>query len=213
MCSQTSRREISLGFTDERVPEGQHICYIYNDDTERRRVMARYLESGMLAGEKLLYLVDVMTPDEMLDCLEELGVDARTKGRDLTMAEAASTYCPSGPFQPDEMIALARDFYTAAVGEGCAGARATGEMSWCLEDGRAEPGALMEYEARLNSLLAEHPCTACCQYDARRFDGGTILDVLSVHPVMIVNGQLVQNPCYVEPEVFLEKLRARAGRG
>jgi hypothetical protein len=36
------------------------------------------------------------------------------------------------------------------------------------------------------------------------------MDVLNVHPVMIVRGQLVKNPYFVEPAVFLEKLKARA---
>ena len=35
------------------------------------------------------------------------------------------------------------------------------------------------------------------------------MDVLSVHPVMIVRGQLVKNPYYIEPTIFLEKLKAR----
>ena len=32
------------------------------------------------------------------------------------------------------------------------------------------------------------------------------MDVLNVHPVMIVRGQLVKNPYYIEPELFLERL-------
>jgi hypothetical protein len=54
-----------------------------------------------------------------------------------------------------------------------------------------------------------YPYTACCQYDARRFDGETIMDVLSVHPVMIVRGQLVKNPYYIEPEIFLSEYATR----
>lgn len=209
MC-KAHPRLISLGFTDERVTEGQHVCYIYNDDIERRRVMAKYLESGMLEGEKLLYLVDDMTPAEMLDCLEELGVDVRSKADSLTVAEAAPAYCPSGVFNADEMLGAIRDFYRKAVEEeGYPGARGTGEMSWCLVEGHADEASLMEYEARLNLLVAEHPYTACCQYDARRFDGHIIMDVLSVHPVMIVRGQLVKNPYYVEPAEFLREYRTR----
>lgn len=208
--SQKDRRIISLGFTAERVFEGQHICYIYNDDTERLRVMAKYMESGMLEGEKLLYLVDVMTPAEMLDCLEELGVDVHAKADRLTVAEAASGYCPSGVFNADEMLSAIRHFYQKAVDqEGYPGARGTGEMSWCLIEGRADEESVMEYEARLNHLLSAYPYTACCQYDARRFDGHIIMDILSVHPVMIVRGQLVKNPYYIEPDVFLEEYRAR----
>lgn len=36
-----------------------------------------------------------------------------------------------------------------------------------------------------------------------------MMDVLSVHPVMIVRGQLVKNPYYMDPAVFLEKLKER----
>ena len=36
-----ARREICLGFSAETVREGQHICYIYNDEAERRRVMEK----------------------------------------------------------------------------------------------------------------------------------------------------------------------------
>ena len=91
------------------------------------------------------------------------------------------------------------------------GARSTGEMTWCLVKGRADEASLMEYEARLNGVVAGHPCTVCCQYDVRRFDGRIIImNVLAVHPVMIVRGRLVQNPYYVGPEVFLREYRARA---
>jgi hypothetical protein len=206
----SNRRKISLGFTDESVDEGQHICYLYNDDCERRRIMAKYLESGLLAHEKVLYLVDLMTPDEMLVSLEELGVDVRSKMADLTVAEAASVYCPRGQFDPEEMLGIARAFYQKAVNEqGYAGMRGTGEMSWCLVEGRVNETSLMEYEARLNQLIAECPLNACCQYDVRRFDGNTIMDVLAVHPAMIVRGQLVRNPYYIQPEVFLKELYAR----
>jgi len=206
---QKDRRLVSLGFTSERVPEGQHMCYIFNDDAERLRVMTRFLESGLLAGEKLLYMADAMSREEMLDCLEEIGVDARAREKELTVADATPIYCPDGVFNTENMLETIRNFYDTAVkDEGYPGARGSGEMSWCLVEGRVEESSLMEYEARLNYVCAEHPLTACCQYDARLFDGKTIMDVLAVHPVMVVRGQLVKNPYYVGPEIFLERLRA-----
>lgn len=211
MASQVKqKRMISLGFTEERVPEGHHLCYIFNDEGERRRVIAKYLESGMLAKEKILYLVDVMTPQEMLSCLEELGVDIRTKAKNFQVTDAGEGYCPTGIFDKDEMLNAVRDLYRSAVeNDGCPGARISGEMSWCLVKGRTEEAEVLEYEARLNDLLTDYPCTAVCQYDVRRFSGELILDVLSVHPFMIVRGQLVKNPYYVEPGVFLREYRAR----
>jgi hypothetical protein len=209
--TRPARRTISLGFTEERVLEGQHICYLFNDEVERRRIMAKYLESGLAAGEKILYLVDDLTPAEMLDALEELGVDARASAARLTVAAAAPAYCPHGTFDADAMLNEVRGFYATAIAEGFEGARGTGEMSWCLVEGRADEVSLMEYEARLNDLVAQHPYTACCQYDTRRFDGNTIMDVLAVHPMTIVRGQVVRNPFFVEPGVFLQELHSRRG--
>lgn len=209
MCYKCARREISLGFTNENVQEGQHICFIFNDENERRRIMSKYLESGLLANEKVLYLVDMMTPDEMIDVLDNLGVDVRSKLNGLTVSQAGPAYCPNGSFNADETLDLIRDFYHQAVHEhGFYGARGTGEMSWCLAEGRTDEEELMEYEARLNILLSKVPYTACCQYDARRFSGKMIMDVLNVHPMMIVRGQLVRNPFYIEPRIFLNEYRA-----
>ncbi len=156
------RRTISLGFSDQRFPEGQHICYIYSDDDERLDVMAKFLESGRSAKEKLLYLVDVMTSQEMLAHLKDLGVDfSGAKPGDFTISDATPAYCPTGFFKTEEMLDLVRDFYLNALDEGYAGARGTGEMSWCLAEGLAKKEDLMDYEARLNDLLGKYPHTAC----------------------------------------------------
>ena len=45
----------------------------------------------------------------------------------------------------------------------------------------------------------------------RRFDGDTIMDVLAVHPMTIVRGQVVRNPFFVEPGAFLRELHTRRG--
>ena len=35
------------------------------------------------------------------------------------------------------------------------------------------------------------------------------MDVLNVHPVMIVRGQLIKNPYYIEPDIFMEKFKTK----
>ncbi len=156
------RRTISLGFSDQKFPEGQHICYIYSDDEERLDVMSQYLKSGMEAKEKLLYLVDVMTSEQMLNHLKDLGVDfSGAKPNDFMIADAAPAYCPSGYFKTEEMLDLVKEFYLNSIDQGYSGARGTGEMSWCLTEGCANKIDLLEYETRLNGLLSKFPYTAC----------------------------------------------------
>jgi DcmR-like sensory protein len=205
MIMNNTHKEVSMGFTHKTFPVGSHMCLIYSDDRERREVISKYLESGLLTGEKVAYFADMMTPHEVKDWLVNIGLELpqgdKTEQFSVTIAE--NTYCPKGKFVPNEMLDTLRSFYRQTIDESYPGCRVSGEMSWALKN---IPGSdrLMEYEALVNGVLATHPVTAVCQYDANRFDGATILDVLKVHPMMIVRNQIVNNPYYLKPKEFLK---------
>lgn len=201
MCDH--HHDINLGFTAERFPAGAHMCYVYADEAERRTVISRYINSGLSAGELVGYFADV---EEGLDAyLAEMGVilPPEASSDRVRLASAHSVYYPDGTFVPERMLDGLRGMYLDGIGRGFTGVRATGEMNWALN---GVPGAerLIEYEARVNLLVEEYPLTAMCQYDARRFDGATIYDVLRVHPMMVVHGQIMHNPYYVPPREFLK---------
>ncbi len=84
--SRTSRK-VSLGFEHDDICEGQHICLLFRDD-ERRRVMSRFLSSGLAAREKLLYLVDTMTPDQLTEVMMNYGVDLNGCKNDFEVLQA-----------------------------------------------------------------------------------------------------------------------------
>ncbi|MFN7143268.1 MAG: MEDS domain-containing protein [Myxococcota bacterium] len=194
---------IPLGFSERRVQPGLHLCYIYNDDEERIDLLSRFFEAGVEAREKLLYVADG-TPVEEVPAMLSRG-DAPLPGAPtFRVATARETYFPEGRFEADGMMALLRSFHVDAVTGGYAGARLAAEMTWMLGEVQGSEGAI-PYEARVTRTLAEHPITAICQYDARRFSGETLMDMLSVHPFMVVRGQVVENPYYVHPDVFLAR--------
>ncbi len=200
------RREISLGFTQEHVHEGMHICYIYDDEDERKQIIKKYLETGLLSDEKVLCLVENISPEEIRNSLHGL----EFKPDALTVMDSLQGYCPTGSFDGNKTLNLIRDFYRQAVDiDGYAGARGTGQMSWSLNRNLTTEQDLIEYEARVNQISREYAYTSICQYEARKFSGRMIMDVLTIHPMMIIRGQIVKNPFYIEPEQFLEKYRAR----
>jgi hypothetical protein len=188
------------------------MCYIYNDEEERSEVIAKFVESGLLGGEKVGYFVDAISPEEMRDHLASLGISPsqHAEREQLAISNALETYCCDGCFKPAAMLEKVDGFYRQSLKEGYVGARATGEMTWALRD---VPGSekLIEYESRLNLLVEANPITLICQYDANRFNGATIYDVLNVHPMMIVRGQVVLNPYYIPPTEFLASLTMSKG--
>lgn len=209
-----SPRTISLGFTEQEFPAGTHMCLIYSDDAERRSLVSRFLGAGLECGDQVSYFADSASPDEVSDWLAQRGLEIppEASGNQLSILDAEETYCPEGRFDPDPMLDKLRGNYTLARESGYRGSRVCGEMAWAL---RGIPGSerLIEYEAKVNLVVTEHPVTAICQYDANLFDGATILDVLLVHPMMVVHGQVVENPYYVRPEEFLDQIGANGRIG
>jgi hypothetical protein len=181
------------------------MCLIYDNEDERRKIISKFLDAGLHEREKVAYFADTMAPAEVEAWLREMGVDVPNPSNapafSITVAE--KTYCPEGKFAPETMLSTLRTYHRTLLDQGYPGGRVSGEMSWAL---RGIPGSdrLMEYEALVNDVLVTHPITAVCQYDARRFDGAVIFDVLKVHPMMIVHGHIVRNPYYLQPQEFLK---------
>lgn len=191
------RRHICLGFTEETYPEGTHICYLYNSDEERQRILPLFARHAMLESEAFGYLADVPSRTELPQALARLDLTAELAGApgQVGIATTMEGYFPEGSFDPDGMLSRLRAMYVQARAAGLAGARVAGEMDWAL---RGVPGTdrIIECESRINELVKEAPITVMCQYDLRKFDGAMMFDVMNVHPVMIVGGHILRNPFY-----------------
>jgi len=80
-------------------------------------------------------------------------------------------------------------------------------MQWARENRRGVEDA-MEYEAQLNSIIANDDVIMCV-YDLTRFSGAEIIDVIRTHPAALIGGVLQQNPFFIPPEQFLEEFHGR----
>ena len=202
---EKNRPFVSLGFTDEKVPEGTHMCLIFTKEEERKDSLLKYLLSGLKGGERTACFSGKVTEDELRDYFSENGIsyDERKDHNAIKLSGTSEVYFDEGTFDPDRMIDLLTTYYDEAIEMDFPAARVIGEMSPEVEK---VPGGdrLLEYEAKVSILQEDHPVTAVCQYDANVFDGATIMNVLKIHPQMIVNGMVVQNPFFIDPHDFLK---------
>ncbi len=201
------RQEVDLGFTQEVFPECHHVCLIFDNEEQRRKIVTQYLAAGLKRGDLVRYFAGTTSPTEVRAWLAETGIElpkAEETGA-FAIARAENAYCPSGQFVPPEVITSMEARYVMARQAGYHGSRTTGEMTWVFRD---IPGSdrLLEYETRINLITETFPYIGMCQYDARLFDGATLFKVLQVHPYMVAQGQIVRNPFYVRPEEFLKDL-------
>ncbi|HCY84087.1 MAG TPA: hypothetical protein DHV36_03020 [Desulfobacteraceae bacterium] len=197
--------EVSLGFTDDRVPAGTHMCLIFSNEEERQESLLKFLLSGLESGERTACFSNRTDEEGLAAFLNGHGISYEQKKREkaISLFGTNEVYFQGGRFDPDRMLNTLSAFYAESMEMGFTAARVIGEMTPEVEK---VPGGdrLLEYESRVSMLLREHPVTSVCQYDATLFDGATILEILKVHPKMIVNGAVVNNPFFIAPEEYLK---------
>ena len=206
MCE--NHLEVPLGFTDEKVPAGTHMCLIFTDEEDRRDSLLKFLLSGIKTGERNACFSDKVDEVTIRDFFNEnnISYDESKKNNAISLSGTNEVYFQDGIFDPDRMLNTLSDFYNESIEMGFPASRAIGEMMPEVEN---VPGGerLFEYESRVSILLRDYPVTTICQYDANAFDGATIMEVLKVHPKTIVNGSIVTNPFFIEPEQYLSEMQ------
>lgn len=192
---------------------GDHYCGIYRTDEEKRAFVVDFVRDGVSRGEKVVYLVNVQTPEQLKVTLSAAGIDVDRllETGQLQILSAIDTYLEEGEFDPDKMVELLRAETDKALAEGFPALRATGEMTWALAGERGSE-RLVEYEAMLNAFFPNSKCYGVCQYDLRLFDSEMILDILHTHPHVLYGKQSYDNSrmYYVPHELFLKHDRQSA---
>ena len=201
-------KELNMGFTNDHLPEGIHICLIFDREEERQKIVSEYMAAGLKQGEQVRYLTDTTPPENVRSWLLEIGVELpeAMDGGPFSISRAEDAYCPTGSFNPLEYIAAMPSRFNRSRAAGYHGMRSCGEMTWTM---KSIPGSerLIEYEVLLTTVHSDYPFSGMCQYDARLFDGATLFNVLKVHPWMVVRGKIVQNPYYAAPQELTKEFR------
>jgi len=183
---------------------GDHACCFYETAEKHRAVLTPFLRQGLERGRKVVYILDVSTAEAILAYFRRDGLDVEpylARGQ-MVFLTRDETYVHEGVFDPDRMIVLLQAQTDQALAEGYPGLRITGEMGWAL---RGLPGSerLIEYERKVNEFFPGSKCVGLCQYDWRAFGPPLLLDVLSTHPVAVVNAILYDNYYYMSPATVL----------
>jgi hypothetical protein len=189
-------------YTWPDLPDNCHTCLIYDDPSQRDAVTRAYVASGVTKGHAIRYFADETPGDDVRSWVE--GLPGWRGEAQLKVIPAVDAYCPDGTFDPRRAVEALPQTYQRVRDGGFTGSRAVGQMTWALR-GLSGSERLLEYEARLNTVVSDIPHVGMCQYDARRFDGATIFHVLRLHPYVVVGDHVVWNPYYVGTETALQE--------
>lgn len=175
---------------------GDHLALLFDNDDERRSVMAAYARDGVRAGQKVVYISDAEPARDVLDWLAAEPDDApgaAREGDDVDLAAAMDaghvvvrtaeeTFLASGRFDPAESIELMATEIDLALVQGYQGVRIAGEARFSL---RRWPGAEQfgDFERMLDEVFmtTDLKAMAICQFDRRWFDAARLAEVEASH--------------------------------
>ncbi len=198
--SRTDDR-IFLGIGGLYASPGDHLGHFYSTREEWKEVAIPFLETGLAAGDKCVYLCRSPDQREILEALADRGVDVEGA------SASGQLVLDEGKAKPEELRDWLNQLSTE-VRERHRLLRWGGDMSWSV-DKLASSEALMEWETMCN-LMEGPPGLFLCQYDLSQFLGNVVMDALKTHPLCIIGKVIHQNSFYMKPEEFLEELRGRA---
>lgn len=190
------------------LTDKRHACAFFNSREEEYRVLLPFIKETVEQGEKSIFILDPAWRKEHLRLLEQAGIDAvalQPRGQ-MEIRPWAEAHLRGGSFNQDAMLSLLDEVYTAANASGFSQARLWSNQEWALEDGTAMKD-IVEYESRLNYVAAKYDHITVCVYNLAKFSAGVIMDMMRTHPLVIIGGNLQENPFYVPPDEFLRELR------
>lgn len=188
----------------------RHICAFFDSRDEQYEVLTPYLKEGIDRGDQVLTILESKTHADHRERLTAAGIpvaDATKRGQ-LKVLASEDTYLEGGSFAAERMYKKLETALTEARESGFTCVRAVGDMEWALQDvdGFEE---LITYEARVNQLAPQYDCTLLCVYDINLFSGRVIGDVLATHSHVLLGGAIQENPHFVDPVIYLQKLALR----
>jgi len=198
----TADRSVSI--CGHHLSSPRHICCFFDSRDQQYEHLLPYFAEGLANGEEVLTVMDREFIDDHLQRLSHAGIS--TLGMSIMDSEAA--YLDHGRFDKDRMLSMLTQKLARLRATKAVGLRTCGEMSWALT---GLPGTedLMLYESEVNKILETYDATFICTYDANRLKGREMLDLLSTHSHVVINGVIHENRYFIPPDEFCRSWMAR----
>jgi anti-anti-sigma regulatory factor len=189
-----------------------HACLLYASDAERWDVAAAYVDAGLRAGERIIYVADGEDPESVVAALTAAGANcARHRSAGQLQISYAMSLDEPDSFDPERLTRLWQRLAHGALADGFRGLRAVVDSSWTLRNGLGID-AVVAYERTVQSLFATHPVSAICLYDERLWAGEAILAAAEAHPAILCGGWHHHLPSRATDELALAFTESRCLR-
>jgi hypothetical protein len=168
---------VSVGGTS--VPPRSHLAPIYSTDAGGLRLAVPFLADGLRARQPCFLVATGAVLDRYaraLDQEQDIDFAAAARSRQLVVL-------PGPGRDPAEATSHLERLFGKALTNGPTVVRLVGEMA-CVRHMFASDADMLDFEEAFDVMAKRFPAVSLCQYDARQFDGESMLRALKAHPDM-----------------------------
>ena len=189
----------------EDVPWGTHICQVYSTQADLLDILTPFISQGLKSNEYCLWItaepLGIAAAKASLHRAEPR-LDAFFANGQIEILDHRDWYTYLGKFDGSRAHAGWLNKLETALGRGFDGLRLTGDTYWLAAD---EFKPFIEYEARLDPIIACNRMLAICSYSSEKFGMREIFDAISNHDFALIRER-------GRWEVFTSYARRRAAR-
>jgi MEDS: MEthanogen/methylotroph, DcmR Sensory domain len=199
---------VSLGFSNDTLPLGSHVCFYYSSEDVVRQSLA-FLRVGLDdPADFCVIFADKSRFDSLTGWLQDGypgDVAVQVKAGKLALIGGSPTL--------EGLVSDIGATLDAAVKDrGYQRIRFLGFIGWGLPDWPDED-SLLEFESTVNEVVTAYPAVIICTYGVPKLPGTSLIyGGLQTHALTTFDGRLIErNPFYVPPDVYLERLPKKRG--
>lgn len=161
---------------------GSHICYSFDDVATLRRAAVEFLGEGADRGDRLLYVADRASDEDLLEDLADLDdLERLLNCGTLTVHATGHVYEGESEFDGWQQVARYRALTADALRDGHRGLRVAADATELVRSTDARR-RFVRYEFAVDRFIAAAPMAALCAYD-RRVLGAGLEELCAVHPL------------------------------
>jgi hypothetical protein len=205
------RPQHSISLAGSQLGAVRHVCAFFANDDEEHRVLLPFIREGLACGDKAVHVINPEARQQHLQRLAEAGIDstAHQQSGQLQISDNTDVYLRDGHFDQDRMLAAFEEMASSArSAEGFPMSRIVCRMDWASRD-QSRIDDVIEFESRVNDIWRRYDDAVICTYHLSKLSGDAVIDIMRTHPMVIIGGQLQQNPFFTRPEEFLSEFRGR----
>jgi hypothetical protein len=192
----------------ESAATGDHICALYTGPVERNAIFLRFITTALRSGDKCVCVIDSTEPADLLADLEfdtDIDLAGCLASRQFDLLRAADTTMRSGQFRPADMVGFWKAAVAGVMNTGrYQRLRAASETALSLRD-LPDWRQVVQHESEMNRLLPLYPQVLLCLYDLEKVGGAFLVDLMSMHRRVLIDGRLSENAYYIAPDEWLAR--------